>query len=50
MEKIFDPEKYEMTICPAWDGYGLIRSSDDVKVCENCGGFGFIKKNGKSLE
>ena len=50
MDKTFDPEKYQMTICSVCDGYGLIRSSDDVKVCENCGGFAFIKKDGNSFD
>ena len=50
MNKTFDPEKYQMRIFSVCDGYGLIRSSDDVKVCENCGGFGFIKKDEKSSD
>ena len=29
-EAIFDPEKYQMTICPVCDGCGHIQSPDDV--------------------
>ena len=49
MDRPSDPEKYQMMTCPVCDGYGLIRSPDDLKVCENYGGFGFIKKEGEVL-
>ena len=47
MDKTFDPGKYQMSICPICDGYGLIRSSDDVKVCENVEDLGLLRKTGK---
>jgi len=49
MDKTFGLENYHMTTCPVCDGYGLIRFPDDVKVCETCGGVGFIKKEGKGV-
>ena len=51
MERKFSPEKYGMMVCPVCDGYGRIHASHDVdvKVCQNCGGFGFIKKEGNVL-
>jgi len=50
MDKIFDLGEHQMTMCQVCDGYGLIRSPDDVKVCPNCGGFGFIKKEEKRFD
>jgi len=50
MDKKFNPEKFGMMICPLCDGYGRIRFPDDVKVCQNCGGFGFIREEGKSVD
>jgi len=50
MDKIFDLEEHQMTICQVCDGYGLIRSPDDVKVCPNCEGYGFIMDEGKSFD
>lgn len=44
MDKKFMPEKYGMMACPICDGQGRIYSPDDVKVCQNCGGFRFIRK------
>ena len=44
MDKQFMPEKYGMTAWTICDGQGRIYSPDDVKVCQNCGGFGFIRK------
>jgi len=38
-----------MTVCPICEGNGRTRYSDDVKVCQNCGGFGFIKKEAETL-
>ena len=46
MDKKFNPEKFGMMICPLCDGYGRIRFPDDVKVCQNCGGFGLTRKEG----
>jgi len=50
MDKKFGPEKYRMMVCPTCDGHGRTRYSNDVRVCQNCGGFGFIKKEGKSFD
>lgn len=47
MEKKFEPEKYGMMFCPNCEGQGRIFSSDDVKVCQTCGGFGFIIRTGR---
>ena len=44
MDKKFMPEKYGMKFCPDCEGRGRICSPADVKVCKNCGGFGFIRK------
>ena len=44
MDKKFMPEKYGMKFCPVCEGRGRTGSPDDVKVCKNCGGFGFIRK------
>ena len=46
MAKDFDPEKCGMMVCPVCKGYGRILYPDDVQVCQNCGGFGFIRKEG----
>jgi len=35
-----------MMVCSVCKGYGRIRYPDDVKVCQNCGGFGFVRKDG----
>jgi DnaJ-class molecular chaperone len=48
MEKKFAPEKYAMMACPVCNGQGWIFSPDDVKVCQNCGGFGFVRKESKT--
>ena len=50
MDKKFNPEKYEMTVCPICEGYGRISYSDGAQVCQNCGGFGFVKKEGKTFD
>jgi len=45
MKSHFDPEKYGMFLCIRCDGNGkLLGDSENVEVCPNCGGFGFIKK------
>jgi DnaJ-class molecular chaperone len=49
MDKIFDPEKYQRVVCSVCDGHGRIGNPDDVKVCQNCEGFGFIRKEEKSF-
>ena len=51
MDKKFNPEKYQMMVCPVSDGQGRIGTlDDDVKVCKNCGGFGFIRKERKAYD
>lgn len=50
MDKKSTPEKYGMTICPICKGYGRISFSDGSKVCQHCGGFGFIRKQGKTFD
>jgi len=44
MDKELNSEKYGMVVCPVCDGCGHIRSPGDVKVCQDCGAFGFIRK------
>jgi DnaJ-class molecular chaperone len=44
MEVRLAPEKYGMMYCPDCDGQGRICSPDDVKVCQHCGGFGFVRE------
>ena len=39
-----------MMVCPVCKGYGRIRSPDGVRVCQDCGGFGFIRGVGKSSD
>ncbi len=50
MEKKFHPEKYGMLACPVCDGHGRIRFLYQVTVCQNCGGFGYIKKEGEIFD
>ncbi len=50
MGKKFNPKKYGMVACPACSEYGRIRSPDGVRICQNCGGFGFIKGEGRSSD
>ena len=50
MDKKFNPEKYRMMVCPVCEGYGRFSYSDDAQVCQNCGGFGFIRIEGKSFD
>ena len=52
MERKFSPEKYGMAVCPVCYGYARIHSPNDVdvKVYQNCGGFGFIRKEGKRFD
>ena len=52
MQRKFHPEKYGVEVCLVCDGYGRIHSFNDVdvKVCQNCGGFGFIKKEGTNFD
>jgi DnaJ-class molecular chaperone len=43
MEKILNPEKYGMLICPVCFGKGFI-NEPKRQACPKCGGFGWIKK------
>jgi hypothetical protein len=42
-KKIFNPENYDMFICPCCNSHGYIRNPER-QCCPECGGFGFIKK------
>jgi hypothetical protein len=43
----FNPEKYKMACCPYCRGTGKSSNGDEkVKVCSQCGGFGWVKKEG----
>ena len=50
MDKKFNPKKYGMMVCPLCNGYGHIHSPRDVRVCQNCGGFGFIREEIESFD
>jgi len=43
LNKTFDPQKYDMLLCPLCDGEGFI-INPKRKCCPKCGGFGLIKK------
>jgi DnaJ-class molecular chaperone len=45
-KKIFNPENYDMVICPFCDSHGYIQNPER-ECCPKCGGFGFIKKEAK---
>ncbi|MGD0918100.1 MAG: hypothetical protein ABSB22_16745 [Thermodesulfobacteriota bacterium] len=46
MDKIFDPGKYGMVICPLCKGKGkVLEDPDGFSICRRCGGFGLIKKD-----
>jgi DnaJ-class molecular chaperone len=43
--KRFNPEKYKMIFCPFCRGRGKSSNEDEgVRVCSQCGGFGWVKK------
>ncbi len=46
--RIFNPEKYGMAICPCCNSHGYIQNPER-QCCPKCGGFGFIKKEGTCL-
>ena len=51
MDRIFNPEKYGMVICPLCKGKGKsLKNPDGFNVCKRCGGFGLIKKEKEPLE
>jgi DnaJ-class molecular chaperone len=45
MERIFNPEKTGMTLCPECNGRGsFFKGPEQKEVCKKCGGFGYLKK------
>jgi len=42
-KKIFNPEDYDMVICPCCNSHGYIQNPQR-ECCPKCGGFGFIKR------
>jgi len=43
--KHFNPDKFKMVCCPSCKGTGKSSVGDkDGKVCWQCGGFGWVKK------
>jgi hypothetical protein len=43
--KILNPEKYKMITCPSCRSTGKSSNKNkEVKVCRQCGGFRFIKR------
>jgi hypothetical protein len=51
MDKIFDPKKYGMVVCPDCGGKGkLPKKPDGFIVCSRGGGCGAIKKGKEALE
>jgi hypothetical protein len=47
LRKDFNPEKYKMVLCPCCKGSGKSSNGNEgVKVCSQCGGFGWVKKEG----
>ena len=47
LDQHFDPEKYQMICCPHCKGAGKLPDGEKgIKVCSQCGGFGWIKKEG----
>jgi DnaJ-class molecular chaperone len=45
LHRSFNPEKYKMAYCPYCKGTGKSSNEDEgVKVCAQCGGFGWVKK------
>jgi DnaJ-class molecular chaperone len=50
-DKMFNPAKYGMEVCPLCKGKGKIRKKpDEFNVCTGCGGFGLIKKEKEPLK
>jgi hypothetical protein len=48
-KKIFNPEHYDMFICPYSDSHGYIQDPER-QCCPKCVGFGFIKKEANGNE
>ncbi len=41
----FNPGKYNMIFCPVCEGKGKsLRRPHDFSVCDQCGGFGLVKR------
>ncbi|MGB7573729.1 MAG: hypothetical protein WBN53_07690 [Thermodesulfobacteriota bacterium] len=50
-DKMFNPEKYGMEVCPLCKGKGKIgKKPGELNVCTGCGGFGLIKKEKEPLK
>jgi DnaJ-class molecular chaperone len=39
----FDPQKYEMAVCPVCQGKGKFKKPEGFDICKKCWGFGFVK-------
>lgn len=51
LNKGFNPEKYQMSCCPHCRGRGKSpHQGEGVKVCWQCGGFGWIRKGDESIK
>jgi DnaJ-class molecular chaperone len=47
----FNPGKYKMTCCPHCRGRGKSPNKDEgVKVCSQCGGFGWVRKENEFIK
>jgi len=47
----FNPEKYKMIFCPHCRSTGKSPNKDEgVKVCSQCGGFGWVRRENKFLK
>ena len=45
MVKTFNPDKFNMALCPICNGKGkLPKNPNGFDACRRCGGFGLIKK------
>jgi hypothetical protein len=45
VDKTFDPEKYEMTVCLLCQGHGkLAKTPDGFEACKECGSFGLTRR------
>ena len=48
-KRIFNPENYDMVICPWCESHGYIQNPKR-QCCPKCGGFGFVKKEATQNE
>jgi DnaJ-class molecular chaperone len=45
MDKLFNPQKYNMVFCPVCNGEGKFpKDPGGFDVCLKCGGFGFVRR------